>query len=130
MRFSPKVVRIGVVSVLMLILAHVASAQFSKLDDASAQLASRLKPLKPSLVAVADFASPDGSASAQAHYFSWYLSEFLQEHGKKYLRVADHKPFDKDMADVLGAASTALTSQTLHDAAAHRGGRCHHRNRC
>jgi hypothetical protein len=60
----------------------VASAQFSKLDDASAQLASRLKPLKPSLVAVADFASPDGSASAQAHYFSWYLSEFLQEHGK------------------------------------------------
>jgi hypothetical protein len=43
------------------------SAQFSKLDDASAQMAKRLKPLKPGLVAVADFSSPDGSALSQSH---------------------------------------------------------------
>ncbi len=117
MRLSPKVVRVGAVSVLILTLACAASAQFSKLDDTSAQLAKRLKPLKPGLVAVADFASLDGTASAQAHYFAWYLSQSLQECGKKYLHVADHKSFDKDMADVRGAASIALTSQILHEAA-------------
>jgi len=99
---------------LVFFLPAVASAQFSKLEDAGAKLAKRIKPLKPTLVAVADFASPDGSASAQAHYFAWFLSSSVQERGKKYLHVADHKAFDKDIANILGAASTPLT---LHDAA-------------
>src|SRR5260370_36081424 len=110
-------IRVSVLLFTILSPAQIVSAQFSKLDDASVQMAKRLKPLKPSLVAVADFASPDDSASAQAHYFAWYLSESLQERGKKYLHVAEHQPFDKDIAKVLGPGSTTLTVQALHDAA-------------
>jgi TonB family protein len=85
--------------------------------DLFPELARKLKPLKPSLVAVADFVSPDGSALAQAHYFAWLLSSSLQERGKKYLRVAEHIAFDTDIANILGAPSTPLTSQALHEAA-------------
>lgn len=99
----------------------VASAQFAKLDDAGVRLARGLKPHKPNLVAVADFASPDGSASAQAHYLAWFLSSSLQERGKKYLHVAEHKAFDTDIASILGAPSTPLTPQALHVAAPHIG---------
>src|SRR5260370_32581996 len=112
-------IRVSVLLFTILSPAQIVSAQFSKLDDASVQMAKRLKPLKPSLVAVADFASPDDSASAQAHYFAWYLSESLQERGKKYLHFAEHQPFDKDIPKFLCHGSTTLTLQALHDAAPH-----------
>jgi hypothetical protein len=41
-----------------LLISPAASAQLSKLDDASGRLAKEFQPLKPHLVAVVDFHSP------------------------------------------------------------------------
>jgi TonB family protein len=115
--FPANTSRLCALLVATLIFPAVASAQFSKLDDVGEQLAKKLKPLKPKLVAVADFSSPDGSATGQAHYFAWFLSSSIQEHGKKHLNVAEHNAFDKDLAKVLGSPSARLTSESFHDAA-------------
>jgi hypothetical protein len=60
-----------------LIFPAIAGAQFSKLDDVGEQRVKKLKPLKPTLVAVADFTSPHGKASPQGHYLAWLLSTSL-----------------------------------------------------
>jgi TonB family protein len=95
----------------------IALAQFAKLEDVAGQLAKQLKIEKPKLVAVADFVSPDGSATLATHYFSWFLSSTLGERGKKYLNVAEHNSFDRDMAGILASPSVPITVQVVRDAA-------------
>jgi len=115
MRTRAKNIRWVFVLLLLPALPGVASAQLSKLDEAAKQLVARLKPLKPSLVAIADFNSSDGSSPGQAHYLSWYLSSALEEYGKKKLRVVDHKTFDMDLSAIFPSRPAALTAQALHD---------------
>jgi Gram-negative bacterial TonB protein C-terminal len=78
--------------------AAVARAQFSQLDHLAAQLEKEVKPLKPHLVAVADFRSLDGMTVPQGHYFAWIISNALQDRAKKKFSVANHKNFDEDLA--------------------------------
>jgi hypothetical protein len=54
----------------VLIPCDPASAQFSKLDELTAQVAKKLKDQKPNLVAVVKFTAPDGSPSLQDDYFA------------------------------------------------------------
>jgi len=90
-----------------LLSATCASAQFSKLDDLASQVVKEVKPLKPHLIAVADFRSADGTAALQGHYFAWMVSGYLEERGKKKFSVANHVDFDKDLA-MLHIPVTAL----------------------
>jgi hypothetical protein len=69
------------------------SAQFSKLDDITAQIAKKLKEQKPHMVAVADFTASDGSQSKQGDYFALFVTTSLLYHAKK-LPVADRKAFN------------------------------------
>ena len=62
----------------MLFFTSATRAQFSRLDDLASQLAKKLKPVKPQLVAVADFRAPYGSDMPQEHYFAWLLSDDLR----------------------------------------------------
>src|SRR5580765_1646727 len=81
------------------LLPDSASAQISKLDNTSAQIAAELRPLKPKHVAVADFSSPDASISPSlGHYLALLLSELLRQHEKKHFDVLDHTKFDGDLA--------------------------------
>jgi TonB family protein len=104
-----------------LLIPAVAAAQFSKLDEVGGQLAKKLKPLKPKLVAVADFTSPDGSIAGQSDYLSWFLSSSIQERGRKYLHVAEHSTFNTDLTKQLNTSLTSVTSQELQDAASRLG---------
>jgi TonB family protein len=118
---SVRRVRQFLVLLAVLVFPFAAAAQFSKLDETGEQLAKKLKPLKPKLVAVADFTSPDGSVAGQSHYLSWFLSSSIQERGKKYLHVAEHSTFNKDLAKQLNSSLTTATSQGLRDAASRLG---------
>lgn len=110
--------RIAFLFSLTFFFAGIASAQFSKLDDLASQITKELKPLKPHLVAIADFRPPYGSDMPQGHYFAWLLSDDLRIHAKKHFAVAGHKSFDADLAklhitDPLGqdAANPAISPQ-------------------
>jgi len=46
-----------------------ASAQFSKLDESTSQVAKKLKAQKPHLIGVSEFSTLDGSAANQGDYF-------------------------------------------------------------
>jgi hypothetical protein len=74
-----------------------ASAQFSKLDELTAQVAKKLKDQKPNLVAVVKFTAPDGSPSLQDDYFAWFVATALRYHAKK-VRVTDPKAFESALA--------------------------------
>src|SRR5437762_3749197 len=100
--------RLGVLLFLTFFFAGIASAQFSKLDDLAAQLDKELKPVKPHLVAVADFRSIDGTAMPQGHYFAWMISNALQDRAKKRFAVANHKNFDTDLAKLHLSAAVIL----------------------
>jgi TolB-like protein len=117
-RAQPACVRVCSFLLLLLFFASAARAQFSRLDDLASQLAKELKPVKPHLVAVADFRALHGSDMPQGHYFAWLLSDDLRVHAKKLFAVAGHKSFDADLAklhiaDPLGpdAANPAIDRQ-------------------
>jgi hypothetical protein len=74
-----------------------ASAQFSKLDELTAQIANKLKGEKPHMVAVVEFTAPDGSPSSQGDYFAWFVVSALKYHAKK-LPVADREAFKSALA--------------------------------
>jgi TonB family protein len=82
---------------VFLLVPSPASAQFSKLNDLSAEFAKKLKGAKPHMIAVADFTNPDGSPSTQGDYFAWYVTTSLSFHVKK-LPVADHAEFKAALA--------------------------------
>ncbi|SRR5713226_767065 len=69
-----------------------ASAQFSRLDELTAQVAKKLKAQKPHLIGVSDFTAVDGSPSNQGDYFAWFVSTSLVYHGKQ-LPIAEREVF-------------------------------------
>src|SRR5262249_12233491 len=73
------------------------SAQIAQVRELVSRLDKELKPLKPRMVAVVDFRSPN-SAKVQAHYLAWLVSNTLEVAAKKKLAVADHRAFDSDLA--------------------------------
>lgn len=91
-----------------------ASAQIWKLNESCAQLAEEIKPLKLKHVAVADFVSPDSTASpAMGHYFAVLVSDLLRQSGKKHLDVVDHDSFDSALGKLNLAANTADFVQAI-----------------
>ena len=86
---------------MLLFSAAAARAQlFSQVDHLAAQLEKELNPVKAHLVAVADFRTPSGGDSPQGHYFAWVISETLRDRAKKHFKVAEHKSFDADLANL------------------------------
>jgi TonB family protein len=82
-----------------LVCANSASAQIWKLNEACTQLSKEIKPLKLKHVAVADFVSPDATAStAMGHYFAILVSDLLRQSDKKHMEVLDHEAFDSALA--------------------------------
>jgi len=69
-----------------------ASAQFSKLDELTAQVAKKLKAQKPHLIGVSEFTTVDGFPSNQGDYFAWFVSTSLVYHGKQ-LPIAERDLF-------------------------------------
>jgi len=96
-------------SILTLAAPVPVSAQLSKIDEASAELAAKLKARKPrpQLVSVTDFSPADPAILPQAHYLALYLSGSLWLRGKDFLKV-DHVDVDKT-----GIESSPLTSQDM-----------------
>jgi len=106
----------------LLVIPVSVGAQFLKLDDAGSRLAKQLKPLKPKLVAVADFSSADDSVARPiSHYFAWFLSESMRQHGGRHLQVSDHREFDADLAKVQIFPTGPASVQSLGNASAHVG---------
>jgi TonB family protein len=101
--------------------AALARAQFSQLDQLAAQLEKEVKPLKPHLVAVADFRSLDGITVPQGHYFAWILSSILQDRAKKNFVVADHVGFDSDLAKLKISTTSLVPGEALQSAAPNLG---------
>jgi TonB family protein len=103
-----------------LLISPAASAQLSKLDDASGRLAKEFQPLKPHLVAVVDFHSPEGNAAPLGHFFASLVSDFLKKR-EKQLNIAEHSAFDADIVH-LGISSAGLVpGASLQAAAPHLG---------
>src|SRR5262249_3348445 len=94
--------------------------QIAKLESVSDQFAKELKPAKPHLVAVADFSSPDGSASGSCHYLAGIVSQALELHGKKFFHVAEHTAFDKDLIRISASLAVSV-SQVQQGTAANIG---------
>jgi len=107
--------------VVLLPSAFTCTAQFSRLDDLASQIAKEVKPLKPHLVAVADFRSLDGKTSVQGHYFAWMVTDALRERSKKKFTVAGHKEFDDDLTKLKLSASTLVPGESLRSVAPHIG---------
>jgi hypothetical protein len=121
MLFTVKISRgILLVSLGLLFSPYSLLAQFSKLDDAGAQIAKELKHEKNNKIAVADFRSPDGSANSQGHYFAWYLSGSIQESRKK-LKVLDHLAFDSNLLKSRNSAATTVFVEFLRNLGASTG---------
>jgi TonB family protein len=104
---QPAYFRMCAILLVLLFSAAATRAQFSRLDDLSSQIAKEVKPLKPHLIAVADFRPTSGSTSPQGHYFAWILSSILQDREKKHFTVSEHVQFDSDLAK-LNLSSTSL----------------------
>jgi TonB family protein len=86
-----------------------ALAQIWKLNETCAQLAKEIRPLKLKHVVVADFVSPDSTASpAMGHYFAILVSDLLRQSDKKHMDVLDHDAFDSALVK-LHVAATANT---------------------
>lgn len=95
---QPAHFRVYALLLTLLFSAAESRAQFSRLNDLASQLEKELKPVKPHLVAVADFRPPDGADMPQGHYFAWLVSDALRVRAKKRFTVAEHKSFDADLA--------------------------------
>ncbi|HEY6264768.1 MAG TPA: energy transducer TonB [Candidatus Acidoferrum sp.] len=94
-----------------------AFAQFSKLDDLTAQIAKKLKDQKPNLVAVVRFTAPDGSPSLQGDYFAWFVATSLRYHAKK-IRVTDPKALESALAKEGISLRDLDSAETLNKIAA------------
>ena len=114
-------IRISAVAASSLFLVTGVSAQLSKLDDLASQIAKEVKPLKPHLVAVADFRSPYGSSLQQGHYFALTLSTLLQDQAKKNFTVAGHTAFDVDLSRLHLTVEALTPSDSFRDAASKIG---------
>jgi len=91
-----------------------ASAQIWKLNESCTQLAKEIRPLKLKHVAVADFVSPDSTASpAMGHYFAILVSDLLRQSDKKHIEVLDHDAFDSALVNLHVAANTADFVQAM-----------------
>src|SRR4029434_4901703 len=113
-----------VVAAGLLPVAH-ASAQFARLNDLASEIAKEVKPLKPHLVAVADFRPPYGSTLPQDHYLAWILSSILQDRAKKNFTVADHTGFDSDLAKLNISTGSLVPGDALESAVPHLGADMH-----
>ena len=93
---------------------NAASAQIWKLNETCTQLAKEIRPLKPKHVAVADFVSPDSTASsAMGHYFAILVSDLLRQSDKRHIDVLDHDAFDSALAKLNLAASAPDFMQAM-----------------
>jgi TonB family protein len=91
-----------------------ASAQIWKLNEACAQIAKEIRPLKLKHVGVADFVSPDFTASAATgHYFAVLVSDLLRQSDKKHMDVLDHDAFDSALIKLNLAANTPDFLQSM-----------------
>ena len=117
----PALLRSGVVVAAGLLPVAHASAQFARLNDLASEIAKEVKPLKPHLVAVADFRPPYGSTLPQGHYFAWILSSILQDRAKKNFTVADHTGFDSDLAKLNISTGSLVPGDALESAVPHLG---------
>jgi len=106
--------------VMGFLIPPAASAQLSKLDDASGRLAKELKPLKPHLVAVVDFHSPEGNAVPFGHFFALLVSDFLKKR-EKQLEIAEHSAFDADLVHLGISPAGLVPGVSLQAAAPHLG---------
>jgi TonB-like protein len=95
---QPGCFRLFALLLVLLLSGDASRAQFPRLNDLAAQLEKELKPVKPHLVAVADFRPPYGADLPQGHYFAWLVSDALRVRAKKHFVVAEHKSFDADLA--------------------------------
>src|SRR6266478_6603299 len=95
---QPACFRFLALLLVLLLSADASRAQFPRLNDLAAQLEKELKPVKPQLIAVADFRPPYGADLPPGHYFAWLVSDALRVRAKKHFVVAEHKSFDADLA--------------------------------
>jgi TonB family protein len=91
-----------------------AHAQYTELDRASEKLAQRTRHEHMLMIAVADFASPDGVPQPLGHAFAGFVSLALQNDRSK-LPVLDHDAFDKEAQEagisIQQISSSILTAQ-------------------
>ena len=95
---SSSLIRIAALVIGFLLSAFPCFAQFPKLDELASGITKEIKPLKPHLIAVADFRSPYDNSLQQGHYFALALSTLLQDLAKKNFTVASHAGFDGDLS--------------------------------
>ena len=113
----PAPFRAGVILAASLFFPPQIFADGSQFDALASRVAKEINSLSPRLVAVVDFSPPYGSNAPQGHFFSWMLSNALQEQKKKKFSVADHPKWDADLAK-LGVKPEALIPGDSLNAAA------------
>jgi hypothetical protein len=96
-------------------------ADDSQFDALASRIAKEINSLSPRLVAVVDFRPSYGSNAPQGHFFSWMLSNALQEQRKKKFNVADHPRFDADLTKLGVKADSLVPGDSLNAAAPHIG---------
>ena len=117
----PAPFRAGVILVAWLLFPLQIFADAAQFDALASRINKEISSLSPRLVAVVDFRSPYGPNAPQGHFFSWMLSNALQEQKKKKFSIADHPRFDADLAK-LGIKPDALVpGDSLHAAAPNIG---------
>ncbi|HEY1423014.1 MAG TPA: energy transducer TonB [Candidatus Acidoferrum sp.] len=113
--------RVGIILVAALLLPLPMFADDSQFDALAARIAKEINSLSPRLVAVVDFRPPYGSNAPQGHFFSWMLSNALQEQKKKKFSVADHPRFDADLTKLGVKAAALVPGDSLNAAAPNIG---------
>jgi TonB family protein len=117
----PATFRVGIILVAALLLPLPMFANDSQFDALAARIAKEINSLSPRLVAVVDFRPPYGSNALQGHFFSWMLSNALQEQKKKKFSVADHPRFDADLTKLGVKAAALVPGDSLNAAAPNIG---------
>jgi TonB family protein len=110
----PASFRAGVIFVASLLFPLQIFADSSQFDALASRVAKGINALSPRLVAVVDFRPPYGSNAAQGHFFSWMLSNALQEQKKKKFNVADHPRWDADLAKLGVKPGALVPGDSLH----------------
>jgi len=119
--WATAILRTSALGAASLLSAICASAQLSTLDDFASNISRELKPLKPRLVAVADFRPQSGGTQPQGHYFALLLSNFLEERSKKKFSVANHANFDTDLANLHLSAESLVPGPAFSSSASSVG---------
>lgn len=118
---SFSLVRIAALVTGFLFSAAPCFAQFPKLDGLASEITKEIKPLKPRLIAVADFRSPYGTSLQQGHYFALTLSSLLQNLAKNNFTVAGHAGFDVDLSRLHLTVEDLTPTDSFRDAASKIG---------